>query len=108
MSNAIFAALPAGVATVDVIGLFNAVLANPTAYGLSLGLNITNACLGSGAPDPSGPTTCNDFAFFDTIHPTTQVAAILGNAFILAVPEPGTGMLLALGLIGLALRRRAA
>ena len=108
MSNAIFAALPAGVATVDVIGLFNAVLANPTAYGLPVGLNITNACLGSGTPDPSGPPTCNDYAFFDTIHPTTQVAAILGGAFIQAVPEPSTGLMLALGLIGLAMRRRAA
>jgi len=88
MSDAIFAALPAGVATVDVIGLFDAVFANPAAYGLPAGIDLTHACLGSGTADPSGPPTCNDYEFFDTIHPTTQVAALLGNAFIAAVSAP--------------------
>jgi phospholipase/lecithinase/hemolysin len=106
MSNAIFAALPAGVATVDVIGLFDAVTANPAAYGLPTGLNLTQACLGSGTPDPNGPPTCNNYEFFDTVHPTTQVAALLGSAFIAAVPEPGTGTLVTIGLLGLALRCR--
>ena len=44
-------------------------------------------------------------ALFDTIHPTTQVASILGNAFVAAVPEPDTISLLAIGLLVLALRR---
>jgi phospholipase/lecithinase/hemolysin len=106
MSNAIFAALPAGVATVDVIALFDAVTADPAAYGLPAGINLTQACLGSGTLDPDGPPTCNNYEFFDTIHPTTQVAALLGGAFVAAVPEPGTDMLVAIGLFGLALRRR--
>jgi phospholipase/lecithinase/hemolysin len=104
MSNAIFAALPAGVAKVDVIALFDAVTANPAAYGLPAGINLTQACLGSGTPDPNGPPTCNNYEFFDAVHPTTQVAALLGGAFIAAVPEPGTGMLVTIALLGLALR----
>ena len=45
-------------------------------------------------------------ALFDTIHPTTQVASILGNAWVVAaVPEPDTSSLLAIGLLVLALRR---
>jgi phospholipase/lecithinase/hemolysin len=44
-------------------------------------------------------------AFWDTIHPTTQVASVLGNAWVVAsVPEPDTTSLLAIGLLVLALR----
>lgn len=107
LTNALFAALPSNVYTLDVIGLFNAVGANPAAYGLPAGINLTNACLGSGTPDPAGPPTCTNYAFFDTIHPTTQVANILGTAMVTIVPEPGTASLLVVGLLGLALRRRA-
>ena len=106
LTNALFAALPASVLKYDVMALFNDVVANPLAYGLPLGLNLTNACLGSGTPDPAGPPTCNSYAFFDTIHPTTQVASVLGNAWVVAaVPEPDTTSLLAIGLLVLALRR---
>ena len=111
LTNALFAALPSSpnILKYDVINLFNDVLANPLAYGLPLGLNLTDACLGSAAPDPAGPLTCNAYAFFDTIHPTTQVATVLGNEWaIAAIPEPGTSSLLAIGLLVLALRRSRA
>jgi len=41
----------------DVIALFNDVVANPSAYGLTLGLDLTHACLGSGTPVPEPDTS---------------------------------------------------
>ena len=99
LTNSLFAALPGtNILKYDVMALFNDVVANPTAYGLPLGLDLTQTCLGSGAPDPAGPNTCNAYAFWDAIHPTTQVATVLGNAWVVAaVPEPDTSSLLAIG-----------
>jgi phospholipase/lecithinase/hemolysin len=99
MSNAIFAALPAGVFTVDVIALGDAVAANPAAFGLPAGINRTTACLSSGSPDPNGPPTCDGYAFFDGVHPASQLAAVMGSAFVAAVPEPGAAWLVALALL---------
>jgi phospholipase/lecithinase/hemolysin len=108
LTSSLFAALPSSpnILKYDTIALFNSVVANPAAYGLPVGINLTTACLASGSPDPSGPPSCNDYAFFDNTHPTTQVASILGNAWVVAaVPEPDTSSLLAIGLLVLALRR---
>ena len=70
-------------------------------------MNTTTACLAAGAAPPSGAPTCNDYAFFDNVHPTTQVLQILGEELITAVPEPGTAILLMGGLALLAARRRS-
>ena len=51
---ALFGALPAGVATLDTIALFDAVLPNPAAFGLPAGINITDACLLAGGAPPGG------------------------------------------------------
>jgi hypothetical protein len=60
ITNAIFAAVPGGIATFNVIALSAQVNADPTAWGLPAGINNTTACLGSGVPVPGGPPTCNE------------------------------------------------
>ena len=104
MNAAILAALPGGVLSLDVMGLFEAVLADPGAYGLPLAIDTTVSCLSAAA----GPA-CTNYAFFDDVHPTAPLHAILGSALIAAaaVPEPATGALLLLGMIALARARRA-
>ena len=107
MNAAIQAVLPSNVTFFDTIALTDQVLANPSLFGLPAGLNTTTACLAAGAAPPGGAPTCNDYAFFDSVHPTTQVLQILGEELITAVPEPGTAILLLGGLVLLAARRRS-
>lgn len=106
MNAAIQAALPSNVTFFDTVALTDQVLSNPALFGLPAGLNTTTACLAAGAAPPSGAPTCNGYAFFDTVHPTTQVQQILGAQLIAVVPEPGTAILLMGGLALLASQRR--
>jgi phospholipase/lecithinase/hemolysin len=64
------------------------------------------SCLNGGGAPPAGPPTCNAYTFFDNTHPTTQVSQVLGNALVAFVPEPGTGLLVAFGVVAMAVRRR--
>jgi hypothetical protein len=42
------------------------------------------------------------------VHPTTQVLQVLGDELVIfAVPEPGTGLLVAFGIAIIGARRRA-
>lgn len=106
LNAAIQAALPGGVDFFDTIALFDAVAANPALFGLPANLDLTTSCVGAGqnVPDP----TCSGFAFFDDVHPSTQVAQVLGAEIVAAVPEPGTALLLMLGLAGLSATGRRA
>lgn len=98
------ATLPPGVTYFDTFGLLNSIIANAGAYGIT---NTTGSCL-------TATTLCTDpsqFIFFDDIHPTTTVDAIVAQQFDAAVtPEPSTILMLGTGIAGLAelLRRRRA
>lgn len=98
----------------DVFGLFNDLLADPTAFGFT---NTTGECRSvSGGFFASEQSCANpgDFVFWDEIHPTTAAHSYLGNQAyqlllsgksIAKVPEPMTLTLLLLGIVGLWGRR---
>lgn len=83
--------------SLDVYGLFNQMLLNPSGYGLD---NVT---------DPAMTTSGDDsrFLFWDSVHPTAAGHALLAQA----VPEPSALMLLMIGagmwLAGMVCYRRS-
>ena len=93
----------------DTFGLFNAILANPDAFGFS---NTTAPCITGNLQD--GGSVCADpdsYLFWDSVHPTTAAHQLLGNSFAAAVagpiPEPASLTLLSLGIgLAAAVRRR--
>lgn len=105
MNAAIRAVLPSNAIFFDTIAWTDQVLANPALFGLPAGLNTSTACLLAGVAPPAGAPTCEGYAFFDTVHPTTQVLQRLGQELVTVVPEPGTALLLLGGLAALASRR---
>jgi len=86
---------------VDIDSVFQNIIANPGAYGLT---NVTDSAIADGNLSGQG------YLFWDTVHPTTVIQALIGaTAFATVVPEPSslTLVLIAAPLL-LAWKRRAA
>ncbi len=74
-------------------------------YGIT---NVTTPC---GTFTGSIGISCSVSAFSDALHPSAAAHALIGQAAlaaVAAVPEPGTWLLMALGVAALAFRRRSA
>lgn len=80
----------------DTFSFLNSVIQNPGGYGLG---NVADACLPSIFSIPCANP--DNYLFWDDFHPTTQGHALIASAFAAAVPEPGTWVLLAVGLLAL-------
>jgi phospholipase/lecithinase/hemolysin len=94
--------LAAEITLFDTDALFQDVLANPGAYGLT---NTTGSCVDT----LLGGGTCNpaEWLFRDGVHPTAAAHAIIAREFRRAlIAEPGTLALLGLGLLVIGLFRR--
>ncbi|MEM7082721.1 MAG: SGNH/GDSL hydrolase family protein [Pseudomonadota bacterium] len=96
------ATLGVNIISFDLFGLFNDVISDPSAFGIS---NVTDACINTACLDP------DSYLFFDGIHPTAATHAVIGQlAFdALSVPIPAALplFLTALGLFGFGRRRTA-
>lgn len=78
----------------DIASLFEDARLNPAAYGIS---NVTQSYLDTGG-------NVNDFLFFDDLHPTQQIHAVVSQRALEAVPEPMS--MVGLAVLGAAVARR--
>ena len=111
---------------------FNTLMAGVVGYGQSLGLHmsfldmagvataIRNDALNNGGATsgilnvqtPCGAfagslgISCDISAFSDALHPSAHAHQLIGAAALAAVPEPAAALLMAVGLVALALARR--
>lgn len=86
----------------DALSVFLTILGDPAAFGFT---NVADPCLDTGAG-----TLCSnpdEYLLWDAVHPTAAGHRVLADAAFALIPEPGTALLLGLGLSMLAARRRS-
>ena len=90
----------------DTFGLFNAVLADPAAFGFS---NTKNGCY-SKFGEPGGTTCANpdEYVSWDGFHPTSALHSLLASRMASAVPEPNIFVLIVIGVFSLGVIARRA
>ena len=93
-------------ALADRDGVFDAIIADPLAFGFDPAL-LGQACLS----DPAAVPACDGYVLFDPIHVTTRTQALVADEVLRAlsgdaVPLPGALALFAGGLAGLGVVRR--
>lgn len=101
MLDSLVQELTIDLARLDVFGLINDIAQHPGDYGLT---NVEDPCIMPGIGVCTNP---DDHLFWDGIHLTSAGQAILERAVRSAVPEPATLAMLAMGLLGFGLIRRA-
>jgi outer membrane lipase/esterase len=91
----------------DLAGITTAVRVDAlTNRGLNYGItNVSLPCAGFAF---SAGAACSASAFSDALHPSAVMGRLVGQAALSLVPEPATWMLLAVGVVAMGLRRRAA
>jgi phospholipase/lecithinase/hemolysin len=94
---------------VDVESLFNHALQDPAAFSLT---NVTGQAVDNGLNTGTAGAVVsnpNEYLFWDAVHPTATVHAIVGDAAFdaVSVPEPSSWVLCGIGLaVGLVVLRR--
>jgi outer membrane lipase/esterase len=95
------------VSFLDMAGVATAIRNDALNNGGAL-YGITNVSTPCGTFSGSIGISCAVSAFSDALHPSAAAHALIGQAALLAVavPEPGTWLLMALGLVAVAVKRR--
>ena len=93
------------ISVLNTFALLDTIVANPASYDFS---NVTQPCL-TGEVNYAGGTPCanpSQYLFWDELHPTAAGHEIVADeALALVTPEPTYISLIAVGLIGMVIRR---
>lgn len=93
----------------DTFGFLRLAAEFPADFGFT---NTADPCLQGlfVAPPPVGAVTVcgnpDEYLFWDTLHPSAKTHELLALGMLAAIPEPGTTLLLGIGLVAYGLRTR--
>jgi len=98
----------------DIYSLFQQVLANPDYYGFTnttqsviTSTSFSGSSFSATANFPNTTINPDTFLFWDQLHPTSAVHNLIGEMAYNLLPEPSTGLLIAIGFVITAARRKS-